>query len=156
MTRLVKARSPWRLVLSRSCVIFSSLSAVTLAASSSSVWPSSKMATERATISTLLACETVTPLPAPSPSISEASRRGSPRIVSMRSSSCSSLSSEVVAPSPMAHVADAEVWHEPRDPCGVDFDYFLEFFSALLRDLRCKVGVYPMSDTSAVRSVYIL
>ena len=49
-----------------------------------------------------------------------------------------------------------EVWHEPRDPCGVDFDYFLEFFSALLRDLRCKVGVYPMSDTSAVRSVYIL
>ena len=107
MTRLVKAKSPWRLVLSRSRVIFSSFSAVTLAASSSSVWPSSKMATERATISTLLACETVTPLPAPLPSISEASRRGSPRIVSVRLSSCSSLSSEMVAPSPMAHVADA-------------------------------------------------
>ena len=55
-----------------------------------------------------------------------------------------------------AVIASLKSGMEPRDPCGVDFDYFLDFFSALLRDLRCRVGVYPMSDTSAVRSVYIL
>ena len=41
-----------------------------------------------------------------------------------------------------AVIASLKSGMEPRDPCGVDFDYFLEFFSALLRDL-------------AVRSVYI-
>ena len=38
-----------------------------------------------------------------------------------------------------------EVWHEPRDPCGVYFDYLLESFPALVRHLRGKVGVYSVS-----------
>ena len=45
-----------------------------------------------------------------------------------------------------AVIASLKSGMEPRDPCGVDFDYFLEFFSALLRDLRCKVGVYPRDE----------
>ena len=37
------------------------------------------------------------------------------------------------------------LWHEPRDPCGVYFDYLLESFPALFRHLRGKVGVYSVS-----------